>query len=322
MTASQSQGWDVLTPIAQDASARRYTRMQKNGRTAILMEAGTEKDSLPAFISISEWLNSAGLKAPQIYEGDAASGLLLLEDFGDISFKTALKHGQDASMLYGLAADVLKHLQTQKKLPALPFYSESNVHKGHRRVIDWYVPALLRQKNPDGMVESYLGAWREIESALPPCPQGFVHGDYHLENLMWIGVEKGIKRCGILDFQGAMLGPAPYDLANLLEDARTDVPAALREKILGQYDEEFCLWYRVLATQFHCRVIGQFIKMALVQGKPGYLAHLPRLAAYINEGLESPVLEPLKNWFAAEVIVFTGRVDAADAHDFIRPDAF
>ena len=46
---------------------------------------------------------------------------------------------------------------------------------------------------------------------------------------------QGIARVGLLDFQDAMMGPAAYDLASLLQDARVDVPELLEVSLLGHY---------------------------------------------------------------------------------------
>lgn len=129
-----------------------------------------------------------------------------------------------------------------------------------------------------------------------------------------------------------MMGPAPYDLANLLEDARTDVPKPLRIEMLEQYcqgmapaeRENFLRWYRVLATQFHCRVIGQFIRLAVRDGKPRYLALIPRVAAYLRDGLADPLLTPLAEWFGAHGLDFTdaGPFDPDAIRPLIRADAF
>ena len=141
---------------------------------------------------------------------------------------------------------------------------------------------------------------------------------------MWLPDESGLKHCGILDFQGAMKGPIPYDLANLLEDARNDVPLELRNRILSRFDEDLQNWYRVLATQFHCRVIGQFIKQAVHDNNPSYLPHIPRLEGYLREGLKHPVLAPLKTFFDDLDVDFSGLGDlnTLAIERVIRSDAY
>lgn len=336
-------GWAdaALSPVGEDCAFRRYFRLRRGGDTVILMEAvpdgnaiATPGHNMRDFIRIGACLRTVGLHTPEIYDVDNEGGYLLLEDFGDTSFKKALAAGAGSEELYALATDVLSFLRDNIKPEdvALPRYYDSHVHTGLRRMIDWYFPAVRGERNADALAGEYLGVWREIEGRLPPCPQGFLHIDYHFENLMWLPREDGLMRAGILDYQGAMTGPLPYDLANLLEDARVDVGEDLRRAMLARYCERmgaaeretFENWYRVLATQFHCRVAGQFIRLAVRDGKDRYLAHLPRVARYLQEGLRHPVLQPLQQWFAAQKIDFgyAPSVEPEKVRKWIREDAF
>ncbi len=329
----QKHGWEIMSTVGQDSSVRRYFRLRHKtqDKTAILMETVPDDSphappghSVDAFIKISKWLNTIGANAPDIYEMEHENGLMILEDFGGICFKYASISGEDPSKLYAIAAQTLEHIAAQNCPLDLPEYYQSHVHRRHRRILDWYVPIARKAKNEDGLVEHYKNIWAEIESSLPPCPQSFVHVDYHAENLMWLPEQQSIKRCGILDFQGAMIGPAPYDLANLLEDARTDVPQSIKQDILAQKDETFQAWFRVLATQFHCRVIGQFIKQAIMDNNPQYLVHIPRLENYLREGLKDPLLKPLKTFFDNLSVDFSELDDfnSGEVRAFIRPDAY
>ncbi len=132
--------------MGQDASTRSYARVEKSGRAAILMDCSLDErpdHGLDDYIRIAGWLNDIGLRAPEIYERE--KNYLIIEDFGNISFKKAMEQNGPAE-IYALAADVLAHLREQKNLPSMPPYYDSNVHKTHRRVIDWYVPTVKRKK--------------------------------------------------------------------------------------------------------------------------------------------------------------------------------
>jgi aminoglycoside/choline kinase family phosphotransferase len=317
-------GWADAKPLTADASARRYFRVHKDGQSAILMDAGAEKNSIPAFISISKWLRSSDLSAPKILEADEAAGFLLLEDYGDTSFKKAITQGTSEFELYALASDVLSYL-THKDAPKdLPDYYASNVHKGRRRIIDWWVPAIRKQKNPDGLAEAFLQIWDDIEYTLPHTQQGFVHVDFHAENLMFLPERKELRRCGILDFQSAMHGPVLYDLANLLEDARREVPHEIRDTLWATLDEHERDWTRILASQFHSRVIGQFIKFAAKDGNESYLPHIARVQNYLAQALKDPVLKPLKAFFDDLGVDFSAHYDLniPEISRYIREDAF
>lgn len=277
------------------------------------------------FLRIGAWLREGGLAAPDIYAVDEGAGLALMEDFGDLSFKKALGQGETPERLYGLGAHVLNEMQARDCPLFLPAYEESHVHAGRVRLVDWYVPALTGRMPDADLRPAYLAAWDAVEAPLPACRHGFLHIDYHTENLMLRAGCEGLQACGILDFQGGMIGPLPYDLVNLLEDARMDAPPELRDFILSHYDDTYRLWYRVLGTQFHCRVIGQFIKLAMRSGKTQYLGHIPRLHRYIRTALADPVLAPLAAFFHESGIDFSGeapQINVKALESLIPRDAF
>lgn len=328
-----------MTRVGEDCSFRRYLRISKNGRSAILMEAeagvaATPGHAMSDFIRIGSLLSAAGIHTPALYEAAPDDGFLLLEDCGDVSFKAAIETGADAGALYALAVDVLAAIRERVDCAGarLPAYYASHVHQGMRRVVDWYLPAVRGRPNPSGLADEFLAVWEEIEREAPPCPSGFLHIDFHAENLMWMPGRDGLARCAVLDFQGAMEGPLPYDLANLLEDARRDVPADLRAALLercctgmGRAEREaFARRYRILATQFHCRVAGQFIRLAVRDGKSRHLVHLPRLTRYLRDGMADPALRPLRDWFAAQGCDFSvaPAVDPDTVGALVGVDAF
>jgi hypothetical protein len=175
------------------------------------------------------------------------------------------------------------------------------MRRARQRLADWYVPAVRGEKNPQGLRESYLAVWDEIESRLGTPEEGFMHVDFHVENLMLLAGGE----IGVIDFQEALRGPFSYDLGNLLEDMRADVPAGIQADLLKGRDETFLGWYRVLTTQFHMRLLGQCVRWALRDNKPHYMQFMPRLEAYVVKALQDPLLAPLKRWCATEGLDFT-----------------
>ena len=321
-----------LIPQGQDWASRRYFRVRTPGQTFILMEAvpdhiktATMGHKLSSFIKIDELLRHHDIRAPDILAEEEAEGFVLLEDFGDISVHKALDSGGNEAELYKAATDVL--IAMRDRLPVcndlnLPTYKDSYIRKGRQRIVDWYIPATRGEKNDDDLLGGYLAAWDEVSAALPPPPIGFIHGDYHPQNLMLL--DNGT--CGVLDFQDAMWGPQPYDLANLLENIRRDVPADIHAEMLDHFgaDENFRAWFRVMATQFHCRIIGQVLRLAIVSGKDELLAYMPRIQNYLVRGLADPVLAPLARWMRDQKVDFAAAdcFDPVKVRKFIRSDAF
>jgi aminoglycoside/choline kinase family phosphotransferase len=52
-----------------------------------------------------------------------------------------------------------------------------------------------------------------------------------------------------------------------------------------------------LAAQRNAKIIGIFARLAKRDGKPRYLAHLPRVWHYMERDLSHPALAPLKFWY-------------------------
>lgn len=340
----KQSGWSGVseTPVGEDWSQRKFFRIEKSGRTAIVMHALPDDDpratpghKLRDFVSISGYLKKIGLSAPQVYAQDLQHGLLLVEDFGGQDFISLISQGEGRERdLYLLATRTLVHLYNKTEYIAidLPDYYAGHVHKGRQRVVDWYMPAVLGRPNPDGMVEDYLDVWKRIEKTLPRVKRRMLHGDFHPANLMWLPERQGIQQVGLIDFQGAMMGPAPYDLVNLLDDARRDVPEVIRAECrelfaqgLDKEDREsFAAWYPALATQFHCRVIGQALRLAIRDKKERLLAIIPVLRRHLARDLANPSLKPLKDWFSGQGIDFAENVpiDLEKVSGHIRSDAF
>ena len=137
--------------------------------------------------------------------------------------------------------------------------------------------------------------------------------DYHSPNLLWLPERKGLARVGLLDFQDALMGPAPYDLVSLLQDARVDVPDPLEIALLGRYVKArldadtnfattaFVQLYVTLGAQRATKILGIFARLDRRDGKPQYLRHIPRIWRYLRRSLIHPAMSDLKVWYDAHV---------------------
>ena len=109
------------------------------------------------------------------------------------------------------------------------------------------------------------------------------------------------------------MGPAAYDLASLLQDARIDVPEPIELALLGRYlrarhasDPDFdagafIKLYVTLAAQRNSKILGIFARLDLRDGKPQYLRHMPRIWSYLQRSLAHPSLAALNAWYSAHV---------------------
>ena len=158
-----------------------------------------------------------------------------------------------------------------------------------------------------------MSLWSEALAPALEAPPTWVLRDYHSPNLLWLPDRHDVARIGVLDFQDCVIGPAAYDVASLLQDARVDVPESLEMALLGRYvrarqtDDRrfepaaFAQLYATLAAQRATKILGIFARLNRRDRKPQYLRHIPRLWRYLQRSLAHPALVPLKAWYATNV---------------------
>ena len=117
-----AHGWDGADalPLAGDASHRRYMRLHRGAESAVLMIAPPGLELVEPFVAVGRYLAGLGLSVPAIRGVDAAHGLVLLEDLGDLSFVAALNAGHDEAELYAAATDVLARVHREPAPDSLP----------------------------------------------------------------------------------------------------------------------------------------------------------------------------------------------------------
>jgi N-acetylmuramate 1-kinase len=302
-------GWRGVMPrpLSADASFRTYYRLAGRRGSAVLMDAPPPNEQVEPYIAVAALLRGLGFSAPRVMAEDRAHGFLLIEDFGDDTYTRLLARGADEEALYGLAVDTLIALHgavAAEGVPELPPYDEARLLAEAALLADWYYPAVIGAPLDAAAREDYLASWRRVLREVASSPPTLVLRDYHVDNLMLLAGRAGVRGCGLLDFQDAVIGSPAYDLVSLIEDARRDVPRALRERTLERYLAAFprlgrALFRRsaaILAAQRNAKIIGIFTRLMRRDGKPHYLPHIPRVWRLLEEDLREPVLAPVARW--------------------------
>lgn len=300
----KAAGWGgaAIDPIPGDASFRRYFRIADQDRKAMLMFAPPPEEDPKPFLDVAKWLSDNNHRAPAIFGEDAASGWVLIEDFGHDRMRDWLDAnpaGEQAA--YRAAIDALITLH---KSPAGPFppYDMATYQREAALLTEWYCPAMRL----DVDVEGYSAAWDE---ALAPMiarqtSKVTVLRDYHAENIMLLSPSAdGSGEQGLIDFQDALAGHPAYDLVSLLQDARRDVSEALERQMLDYYiaqavpNEDFAADYARLGAQRNAKIVGIFTRLNKRDGKPHYLDFIPRVWTAMERDLQHPALAPVAEWF-------------------------
>jgi N-acetylmuramate 1-kinase len=326
-----------------DASTRIFERLALDQQNVILMNAPRRPDGPPVrdgkpysaiahlaedvvpYVALAAGLRERDLSAPAILHADLDRGFIIMEDLGE----ERIVSGDPLAPIearYEAAVDLLAALH-RRKLPhalavaphleyRLPRYDLGAFLIEAELLLDWYLadaePALTSTARAD-----FIALWRDaLDPALKAFPT-WVLRDYHSPNLPWLPQRHGMAQIGLLDFQDALIGPAAYDVASLLQDARVDVPEELEVKLLSRYARarlddqhfdaaEFAMLYATLAAQRATKILGIFARLDRRDGKPQYLRHVPRLLRYLERSLAHPALAPLKAWYEVNVPPLNG----------------
>jgi len=285
-------GSGELVPVSEDASFRRYFRLQGSDSGCVFVDAPPAKEDLKSFIAITALLDQGKVSIGKVRGQDLKLGFLAIDDLGDRLLLAELKaHKQQASSrLHQAGLEILKMQQISSNLP---LYSRQLLEDEMQLFPEWFLENKLEFE--------LTREWRDLYSRLVDLmienalsqPQAFVHRDFHSRNIM-LTAGNGMA---VIDYQDAVIGPLTYDLVSLLKDCyfrvnRSEVVTLveanwdlLRHRHPNELKSfpEFLRWFDLMGLQRHLKCAGIFCRLQLRDGKSGYLADVPLVFEYILE---------------------------------------
>jgi aminoglycoside/choline kinase family phosphotransferase len=278
-----------VSPVAGDASFRRYFRLHDNTSTWILMDAPPDQEDSRPFVEVDQRLLQAGVHAPQILAADLAQGFLLLEDFGDTLFRDILD-STSAHQWFPRIFGVLEAMATGVDATGLPAYGRQKLAEELELFPKWY---LQRHKGITLSCEDW-DVWEALCTRLilsaQSQPQVFVHRDFHSCNLLHTSDD----RIAVIDFQDGVQGPWTYDLASLLWDRYIAWPRSRLEAWMEEFRQRLApdtdpqawvRWCDWMGLQRNLKIVGIFARLRHRDDKKGYVEMIPQFWAYVREAL-------------------------------------
>jgi aminoglycoside/choline kinase family phosphotransferase len=197
------------TPIAADASSRRYFKGAFEGREAILAEFGEDQDGLDRFVQVQRLFAAHDIPVPEILLVDPAGRWILQEFVPGWPLSKGRWTGSLQHRLLEIAAQIGALTQWPEGLDLLSL-DEARLRFELAFFRLHFLEAYLNTAVPDPVVRGLDALAGEVAS----YPQSLAHRDYHSENLL----ARSDGTPVVIDFQDALLAPRHYDAASLAVD--------------------------------------------------------------------------------------------------------
>ena len=278
--------------IESDASFRKFYRIKLNKKSKILVTAEKEKyKNLVAYLSVNEFLRKNKILTPKLYDYDLSKNMIIIEDFGSLSFYNVLSSKKNKLEVYRKIVDLLLKIQKIKpkdkiknvhgKLHKIDKYSNKYLFEESDLFFDWYLPFFLTKKKANKIKNKSNKILLNLYNKLNFPNSYFVHRDFHVQNLMQIN-----SKIGVIDSQDAMIGNPSYDLVSLIDDVRIKTSNKLKNQIFKYYINFFCQAHKfeekkfledfnILSVQRSLKIIGIFSRLFKRDKKNKYLKFLP-----------------------------------------------
>ena len=300
-----------ILSIAGDASFRTFYRLSLNKSSKIIVLAKKEKyQNLVAYSSINKFLRNNKILTPKLYAHNYPKGIIVIEDFGDLSFYKILLKKKNKFPIYKKLVDLLLKIQKIKPkikikninngLHIIDKYSNKYLFKESNLFFDWYLPLFLSKKKVSNIKKRTNKILSKLYKKLNFSNSHFVHRDYHAQNLMKVG-----KKIGVIDSQDALIGNPAYDLVSLIDDVRIKTSIKLKNQIYSYYlkktskiyknnSKKFLEDFKILSVQRNLKIIGIFSRLFIRDKKKQYLKFIPYTWQLLEMRMDSEIFSELK----------------------------
>ena len=301
-----------IFPIAGDASFRKFFRIILNKKSRIIVISKKEKyKNLVAYAAVNKFLRNKKVLTPKLFQHDYQKGVILLEDFGDLSLYKILIRKKNKLPYYKKIVDLLIKIQKIKpnskiktiinKSHLINKYSNKYLHKESDLFFKWYLPLVLSNKKILKIQENLKKILTKLYKNINLRNSYFVHRDFHVQNLMKVGT-----KIGLIDTQDALIGNPAYDLTSLIDDVRIVTSRKLKDKIYDYYmkktpithkkhPKKFLEDFNILSIQRNLKIIGIFSRLSTRDKKDKYLKYIPYAWKLLESRMNSRVFSDLKN---------------------------
>ena len=291
-------------PLKGDGSDRKWYRLQTDSDFLVMVDHGICRSEgateFSAFVNIGNHLYQKGIPVPAIFLHDDFSGLVFLEDLGNLHLQDVI-HKNDRN----------KHIRFLYE-SIIEGVIEMSINGYSGFDLDWtyqtqeYDVSLIMEKECRYFVEAFLNGYLNMsirfenfaqefeliaEEAIQNAISGFMHRDMQSRNIM---IKDNQFR--FIDFQGGRIGPFQYDLASLLIDPYAELAPDLQQHLLKYAFEKilrhklierrtFYNGYTYCAICRNFQILGAFGFLTCKKNKPWFEQYIPSALKTLKQNL-------------------------------------
>ncbi len=291
--------WADAILIGLGGSDRRYFRVRNGSRTAVLMECRPDDPDYERHLVYTRFFAAHTVPVPKLISTDEARKAALFEDLGDTSLYSYMKLPRSNGHIgdiYRRVLDILVKLHAK---------ATENIHECpllQARIFDydylrWETGYFLERfvlglkKMPLSNRQPLDDEFHRLAQNVDSFPKGVIHRDFQCQNIMI--THGGVPR--VIDFQGARMAPAAYDVASILWDPYHRLDDSVREGLIEYYVSEMKKHSKgfnektffdsliLCRLQRHMQALGAYGFLSEVKGKKYFLKHVPEALRLLRE---------------------------------------
>ncbi|MBR4690564.1 MAG: phosphotransferase [Bacteroidales bacterium] len=265
-------------------SARRYYRIHSQLPYSVLACYGTNCEENETFIYFSSVFKKANIVVPEVFAVNATKNIYLISDLGSSDVLTA-KQNMSETEIESLYKRILKDLiQIQIQGGKHIDFSRCFVRQEFdRTAMFWdlyyfkyyYLKISGIECNDQKLEEDF----ERIVAFLNTADRNyFMYRDFQSRNILL-----NDNTLGYIDYQGGMKGPLQYDVVSLLYQAKANLSAEMRERLLSFYINELQTQITIDESSFRKQFQGfVFIRILQTLGAYGFRGYIQRKEHFIQ----------------------------------------
>ena len=296
----------VRTELKGDGSERNWYRLTAGNRSLVMADHGIRRqratNETDSFVAIGRHLHGKGIPVPKTYLYDTFSGLVFLEDLGNVNLQTVIQNTENPGEIISCYKSVIR-LLVELSVSCATDFDPAWTHQTSS-----YNKDLILEKEcryfVDAFLKEYLGmdtCFEDLEDefvsladkALEFSVNGFMHRDMQSRNIM-----VNNNRFYFIDYQGGRIGPIQYDLASLLIDPYVELPRSMQTELLNFCVEmlssiisldphNFLACYKYCAITRNLQILGAFGYLSRIRGKTYFEKYIPKAIKSLKYNLSA-----------------------------------